>query len=249
MISFAELTDPTHFRWWLLASGVLLAVIWSAIVWLSRGRNRSQSIVATTPFTGVVAEKSSNLRWWLLATGLLAASIWGVAVFLAETRANNENARLQQTLGTTQYVTWKIAKQKPYGLGTLTLFDHIKTGHTLGNLIYTLQPPVGGPHRPTWQNCGIYSVPLENGLAVHSLEHGAVWITYRPDLNPATLSKLRTAATTWGRVLVSPYLRQNTSLVATAWGAQLRLIREDFGTLKRFVEEYQGLAPEPRAPC
>src|SRR5512143_1979998 len=42
-------------------------------------------------------------------------------------------------------------------------------------------PPVFGEHYPAWQNCGIYDQPVELGSALHSMEHGAVWLTYRPD--------------------------------------------------------------------
>ncbi len=45
-------------------------------------------------------------------------------------------------------------------------------------------PPVGGEHNPTWQTCGIYDQPINNENAVHSMEHGAVWITYRPTCRP-----------------------------------------------------------------
>ncbi len=47
---------------------------------------------------------------------------------------------------------------------------------------YTENPPVGGVHNPVWQNCGYYAAPIPNETAVHSLEHGAIWITYQPDL-------------------------------------------------------------------
>ena len=46
----------------------------------------------------------------------------------------------------------------------------------------TKLPPPGGVHAPTWQNCGIYREPIEARFAVHSLEHGAVWLTYDAEL-------------------------------------------------------------------
>ena len=44
-------------------------------------------------------------------------------------------------------------------------------------------PPAFGAHLGAWQNCGIYDQPVEVGHALHSLEHGAVWLTYSPDLS------------------------------------------------------------------
>src|SRR3954464_246514 len=56
--------------------------------------------------------------------------------------------------------------------------------HKEGPLTYKLNPPVGGDHNEAWQNCmgDIYDAPIANEHAVHSLEHGAVWITYKMGL-------------------------------------------------------------------
>jgi hypothetical protein len=54
--------------------------------------------------------------------------------------------------------------------------------HTDGDVDYAQTPPVGGEHNPVWQNCGFYQEPVRDETAVHSLEHGAVWITYSPDI-------------------------------------------------------------------
>ncbi len=43
-------------------------------------------------------------------------------------------------------------------------------------------PPAGGTHDPVWQNCGVYDEPLNTPNVVHSMEHGAIWISYQPDL-------------------------------------------------------------------
>ena len=56
--------------------------------------------------------------------------------------------------------------------------------HTDQDLDYPTRPPAGGDHLGIWHNCGVYTVPLLDEAAVHSLEHGAVWVTYRPDLTP-----------------------------------------------------------------
>jgi hypothetical protein len=46
---------------------------------------------------------------------------------------------------------------------------------------------------------------VRNETAVHSMEHGAVWITYRPDLPAEQVDKPRELATSKTYVLVSPY--------------------------------------------
>src|SRR5436190_20321045 len=45
---------------------------------------------------------------------------------------------------------------------------------------YASVPPAGGDHAPQWLACGVYDRPVDDGLAVHALEHGAVWITHDP---------------------------------------------------------------------
>ena len=53
-----------------------------------------------------------------------------------------------------------------------------------GSVELPVVPPVAGEHNAAWQNCtgNVYDAPIANEHAVHSLEHGAIWITYRPDL-------------------------------------------------------------------
>ena len=47
---------------------------------------------------------------------------------------------------------------------------------------YRYSPPIGGRHDAVWATCTgvVYPRALRNENAVHALEHGAVWITYRP---------------------------------------------------------------------
>ena len=120
--------------------------------------------------------------------------------------------------------------------------------HTEDPVKYAQDPPAGGPHAPAWQKCAAYDAPVRNENAVHSLEHGAVWITYQPDLPGAevkTLDKLAQHRS----VLVSPYPDLKDPIVASAWGAQLRLDAPDDPRLGAFIERYAGNGPEPGANC
>lgn len=136
------------------------------------------------------------------------------------------------------------------------LLDEVRTAeiedrsHVEGSVDYDEVPPLGGPHNPAWANCGVYMdqvVPTE--FAVHSMEHGAVWIAY-PEGGDVDVEALRDLAVGQSHVLVSPS-PEVEDLTATAWGAQLVLDGADDPALLAFIEAYvQGpQTPEPGAPC
>jgi hypothetical protein len=123
--------------------------------------------------------------------------------------------------------------------------------HTQGDVDYAQTPPAGGAHNDVWQNCGFYDEPITDEVAVHSLEHGAVWITYTPDVPQDEIERLRDLSEGNDFVLVSPYPDQGSPIVATAWGKQLSLESAEDSNLERFVNAYtQGpQTPEPGALC
>jgi putative peptide zinc metalloprotease protein len=130
-------------------------------------------------------------------------------------------------------------------------FGPQKTTHTQAAVAYAQHPPVGGPHAPVWQNCGFYAQPIADENAVHSLEHGAVWIAYRPNLATSDLNVLRRMAQAQTHVLVSPYPNLPTPVVATAWGRQLYVGSTADARLDRFVNSFRLSkdAPESGGPC
>ena len=124
--------------------------------------------------------------------------------------------------------------------------------HVAGRVNYPQTPPVGGPHNPAWQNCGFYSTPVVPELGVHSMEHGAAWIVFRPSLPAEQVQTLRQLA---GRpyVLVSPWEDENipAPVVASAWGLQLRADTATDPAVASFVEAYANgpQTPERGARC
>jgi Protein of unknown function (DUF3105) len=123
--------------------------------------------------------------------------------------------------------------------------------HTEGAVDYAQSPPVGGEHNPIWQNSGFYEEPVRNETAVHTLEHGAVWITYSFNLPQEDKDRIREIVTGQNCVLASPYPDLDAPVVASAWGKQLTLEGADDPDLEQFVSAYrQGpQTPEPGAPC
>lgn len=123
--------------------------------------------------------------------------------------------------------------------------------HTGGDVDYEQSPSVGGAHNPVWQNCGYYDKPVRDENAVHSLEHGAVWITFDPDLPQDQKDEIRSLVEGQTCMLASPHPDLPTPVVASAWGKQLTLESANSPDLERFVRAYrQGpQTQEPGATC
>jgi hypothetical protein len=116
---------------------------------------------------------------------------------------------------------------------------------------YGMNPPAGGNHNQAWLNCGVYSEPQQNENAVHSLEHGAVWITYDPDaLSDAEIETLRDSIP-GTYMLLTPYPDLPAPVVASAWANQVQLDGVDDPRLADFIEKFRQSpdAPEPGAAC
>jgi len=148
-------------------------------------------------------------------------------------------------------VTYSIVREqqnKP-SLDAVSTFT-VEQGHTDKPVTYAQTPPAGGEHAPVWLNCGTYDKPVPNENAVHSMEHGAVWVTYRPDLPAPQVAQLRKAIPDTYAVL-SPFEGLKAPVVASAWGRQLPLSGVNDPRLAEFIREFrQGPAtPEQGATC
>jgi len=126
-----------------------------------------------------------------------------------------------------------------------------ETLHVEEPVDYPQSPPAGGAHNPAWLNCGIYSEPQQNENAVHSLEHGAVWVTYdAAQVSGEELDALKAEIPSSYAVL-SPYEGLDSPIVLSAWNAQLKLDSADDERIPQFFEEYwrNQNVPEPTATC
>lgn len=140
--------------------------------------------------------------------------------------------------------------------GPLAAVAEIDVGgrdHVLGEVAYPSAPPAGGDHFVAWQNCGFYDQPIIDEVAVHSLEHGAVWVAYAPDTDEATRGAISARADRESHLLASPYAGLAAPLVLTAWGRQLSVDEWDDPATESFLDQYLGrrspTAPEAGVSC
>ncbi|MFQ5613642.1 MAG: DUF3105 domain-containing protein [Anaerolineae bacterium] len=139
----------------------------------------------------------------------------------------------------------------------LVIYPDPGAGHQEGDIAYNQEVPPGGPHNAALQNCGIYDEPVRAENVLHSLEHGAVWIAYRPDLPENQVEFLREVVRQERRtrrqalIVLAPKPDLSVPIVATAWRAQLELEDATDERLLLFVSRFQKgpFTPEPGASC
>ncbi len=125
--------------------------------------------------------------------------------------------------------------------------------HVMGDINYPVTPPVGGNHHPMWQSCmgDVYDERIPDEHAVHSLEHGAVWITYDPER--VTADDIRLLAERVEGIdfmMLSPYPGQESPISLQAWGYQLRVATATDERIDRFIQDYRITASiEAGAAC
>ncbi|MEV6859742.1 DUF3105 domain-containing protein [Streptosporangium subroseum] len=150
------------------------------------------------------------------------------------------------------FVAFYLVKERATtSLDAVTSAKYPGSLHVQTKVAYKENPPVGGEHNPAWQNCGIYDQPINNENAVHSMEHGAVWITYQPDLPKAQVDKLKELASK-DYMLLSPYPNLPAKVVASSWNKQLKLDTAEDPRLPKFISTYKNNSaetPELGASC
>ena len=145
-----------------------------------------------------------------------------------------------------------VAEAAAGDISGVQTFTDLSATHVQQPVQYEQTPPVGGDHAGAWANCGTYTDPIPSELGVHSLEHGAVWITYSPDVPTEQVQRLTVLAGGNAYVLLSPFDGlPEQPIVASAWGLQLPLETADDPRLEQFLVKYQQgeQTPEPGAPC
>jgi uncharacterized protein DUF3105 len=124
--------------------------------------------------------------------------------------------------------------------------------HKDGTLTYVTSPPVGGAHNATPQNCNgdVYDAPIANEHAVHSLEHGAVWITYKQGLAQDQIDVLKKLVQGQDYTFMSPYAGLDKNVSVQVWGVQLKTDDAGDSRIPQFIKDTRVVAAlEPGISC
>lgn len=168
--------------------------------------------------------------FWTLAIVIAAVLTVGSIVY-ASARASSQRAVSTDPL---------MGEENP-----LTSADHVSSESQL--IIPAGQPPTAGPHFASPQPLGIYEEPINDGNALHSLEHGIIWISYNPDkLDEASVKKLWDLAKKNNNdVIVSPRKGNTMAVAAASWRRLLKQDSLNIEELQRFITTNRNRSPEP----
>ncbi|MBK3563601.1 DUF3105 domain-containing protein [Streptomyces sp. MBT62] len=189
------------------------------------------------------AEKARDRRNRILTITLSTVMVAGLVGWGAYA-VNNANEKKDQ----------KAAAAKKLIRGEKT-WDAKKLGrnHVETKVSYPMNPPVGGNHAPVWMTCNgnVYTKAIPNENAVHSLEHGAVWVTYNDKATAADLKTLADKVAKTPYTLMSPDKTESGTVMLSAWGHQLSVNTASDPRVEEFLTKYvQGAqTPEPGAAC
>jgi hypothetical protein len=114
---------------------------------------------------------------------------------------------------------------------------------------YKTNPPTSGPHWPEPPLDGVYDKGVPDEAMVHGLEHGRIWISYKPSISDAIKEKLRTIATSQTRVILSERPANDTDIALAAWTRLDTFNLSSDGSVDEqrildFILRYRDKAPE-----
>jgi hypothetical protein len=175
-----------------------------------------------------------------IGCAVLAAALIGIIAYAAANQGVGDKSSL------------KYAEKQISGL---TVKHGLARSHVEGTVSYpnaSDTPPDGGNHNATPESCQVYTEPIANEHAVHSLEHGAVWVTYNPTkASAADIATLKKLVDGDAYRLLSPYPGLKSPISLQAWGEQLLVDKASDSRVKKFLDLFTNgpQAPEPGSVC
>ncbi|MCM2414493.1 MULTISPECIES: DUF3105 domain-containing protein [unclassified Streptomyces] len=204
------------------------------------------------------ADRARDRRNRVLAISLSAVVVAGLVAFGSYTLLDRSEASADQKASDAKGAKQSEAERKKLAAGSIKgekTWDAKKLtrNHVTKTVTYPMKPPVGGDHNPVWMNCDgeVYKNAVPDMNAVHSLEHGSVWVTYTDKAPAADVGKLAERVGKTPYSLMSPYQDQAGTIMLSAWGKQVTVDGADDPRVAQFFAKYvQGAqTPEPGAAC
>jgi hypothetical protein len=199
-------------------------------------------VVVVVLVVGIVVgvTKNSNKKAAVAGRQIIPAAVTGA------TTVQPKPAIVPNTTGIAGVVAYDTKGYPAPGTADSGTLGH---DHVPGPVKYAVLPPVGGPHNGVWMNAGVYDQPVPTERAVHDLEHGAVWITYRPNLPAAQVKALQDLVGKQSMIDesgnsnrymdLSPWADNSlpSPIVISSWGYQLKVDSPTDPRIQQFIDK------------
>ncbi len=173
----------------------------------------------------------------VLGSGVLAVVLIGIIAFAALNQGSGRNRLLTDPDNAIK--------------GVAVATGDLSRGHVQGQVKYAQTPPNAGDHNAAPQQCAVYTAPIAPEHALHSLEHGAVWVTYNDSLPAAQVEELSSKVQGDRYRLLSPEPEQKSPINLSAWGRRLSVDSASDTRVDEFLTAYTNgpQSPERGAAC
>ncbi len=116
------------------------------------------------------------------------------------------------------------------------------------------EPPTSGDHssQVPWQ---AYEQEVPDINVIHNMEHGGIYISYKPDLPPEEVAKIKAVFFspfsdkdfTPNKVVLAPRAANDAPIIVSSWMRSMKLDKFDQDKMVDYYRRNVGKSPEPTA--
>lgn len=138
---------------------------------------------------------------WIAGISLILITVIGSIVWLSRRRVKNTPGIFYPSLGQ-EHIGLKDNLPKPYNSN----------------------PPSSGGHFASPANWGIYDYEVNDKIFIHNLEHGGIWIAYRPAVSVKVVNELKAIINEFGgsKIVMAPRSSNDADIAIAAWSRVLK---------------------------
>lgn len=164
--------------------------------------------------------KLKTLFIWIIVLAVIAGGVYGLVILQQQANKNKPG------------VEYPDQGQQ-----------HIAPGQTHDP--YNSNPPTSGPHYEQPAPWGVYDKELPDEQLIHNLEHGGIWISYKPGLDEEAINQLKDITDDYSvKLIMTPRPQNDSSVAVAAWQRLLKLDSFDKDQIKSFIKAFINKGPE-----
>lgn len=156
-------------------------------------------------------------------------------------------------IGIAGLIVWagaKKAKNAPGASFPMQGQEHVALDY---QFTYNSNPPTSGPHYASPANWGVYDYEVNDKFFIHNMEHGGIWISYKPTVSVEVVDNLKKIVDKFGgsKLVMAPRGANDSDIAVAAWTRVLKLdlvngdITDDqMNQIRAFYKAFKNKGPE-----